>query len=189
MSPLPVAQTDQVVALANALSEKNTPPSSFDLARLDREIRRLADTDPAASQCFRGVYYALQGDLANTTKWFNMALSLAPNHPYVYLNYAFALNRLGQHEQAVKMALESINKGGYSPETLSNLLVYAYNADDRATLDEWLLKYAKLTGSPHEIVSWLQEDAEDEAELPAILKEAEKEGYVPLSKIKEELGL
>jgi len=188
MAPQPMPKTDAVVALINELNQ-GYAPSSFDLARLDTAIRNLGNADVAASQCFRGFYHALQGDLANTTKRFSMALGMEPNNPDVYMNYATSLLRLQQHEQALKMALECIAKGGRTLDAIHTLLLCAYAADDRAALDAWLPEYAKLAGKPHDVESWLSEDAEDEAELPVILKEAENEGYISLSKLKEELGI
>ena len=105
------------------------------------------------------------------------------------MNYAAALVRLRQYESALKVALECIGMDSRNPKAVSNLLLSAYYADDQAVIDEWLPKYEKLTGAAHEVADWLHEDTEDEAELPAILKEAEDEGYIPLDKLKEELGI
>jgi len=189
VSSIPVAETDQLVAQANALMNKRTSPSPFELAQLDRDINRFGKADVVLYQCFRGVYYALKDDLANTTKWFDMALGANPTNHYIYRNYASSLCRLGQHEKAVIIALEGINKGDYTQESIDNLLLRAYYANNHAVLDEWLPKYEKLTDRPHDVAFWLKEDAEDELELPAIHEEAQKHGYTPWEQVKKELGL
>lgn len=188
MSPLLATETSRITEKLNALIQRIDPPSPFELAQLDRDITRLGNADIVASQCFRGVYYALQGDPVNTAKWFNMAIDIAPAGPYVYLNYSVALTYLREYEQAVTMALKCV-KMDDAPEFIHNLILCAYYADEFAIIDEWLPKYEKLTGEAHEVAIWLQEDAEDEAEIPAILEEAREKGYIPLSKVKEELGL
>ena len=189
MSPQPALDTDSIIEQLNDFMVRYTPPSTFELAKLDMDISRIGNVDIALSQCFRGVYYALQGDLVNTTKWFNMALSISPTNPDVYMNYSASLCRLGQHDQAIKMALEAINKGGYTPQTLHNLILSAYNAEDHALLEEWLPKYEELTGSSHAAVLWLQEDAEDEAEVARLRDEIRSGPCISLDQIRKELEL
>ena len=189
MSPLPASIADDFLERVNDLMTNAAQPSQFDMARLDMDIRNISNIDVALSQCFRGIYHALQGDLANTTKWFNMALSVNLGNPDIYMNYAASLCRLGQHEQAIKMALEAINKGNYTAQAIHNLLLSAYYADAHDVLDEWLPKYHKLTGNPHAIVTWLQEDAEDEAEIAQLRDEIRSGPYTSLDKIRKELGL
>jgi Tfp pilus assembly protein PilF len=141
------------------------------------------------SQALRGIYYALQDDLVNTTKWFSMALGVCRTNPDIHMNYAASLCRLGQHEQAVKMAIESITMGNYTPQSLHNLLLSAYYADDHAVLSEWLPKYEKLAGKHHAVASWLQEDAEDEAEIRSLGDEIRNGPFTPWEQVKKELGL
>jgi len=188
MSPLLATETSIIVEKLNALIQNIEPPSPFELAQLDRDIDRLANADIVASQCFRGVYYALQGDLKNVGKWFDMAINITPSDPFVYLNYAVALSYLREYEQATKMALKGVSMDS-SENAIYKLLLCAYYADDLAILDEWLPKYEKLTGEPHQVAAWLQEDAEDEAELPAIIEEARNSEPIPWERVKEELGL
>ena len=189
MAPQPALKTDEIVALINELHQTIADPSPFDLARLDTAIRKLGNEDRAASQCFRGVYYALHGDLANAARWFDMALSVHPVNPDIYMNYAIALSRLEQHGQAVKMALEYVHKCGGAPDAISCLLRCAYNADDHEMLNEWLPRYEKLSGGPHEIASWIQEDAEDEAEIEYLRKESRNGPVISLDKLCKDLGL
>jgi len=189
MTPQPALKVDEIIALINELNLGISKPSPFELARLDAEIRKFGDADIAASQCFRGSYHALQGDLENTVKWFTMALSLAPDNSYVYMNYATMLNRLEQHEQAVNMALESVNKAGGTPESIDNLLVCAYCADNHAAIAAWLPEYEKLTGRPHKVALWLQEDAEDEAGIESLREESRKGASISLVQLRNELGL
>jgi len=189
MTPQPASATDNLIALVNNLMTTATPPSSFDLARLDTGIRNLKNIDAAQSQCLRGIYYALQGDLENTTKWFNMAIASEQSNPDIYMNYAASLCYLGLHAQSLKMTLESINKGNYTPQAIHNLILSAYYADDQSILDEWLPKYEKLTGKPSKIALWLQEDAEDEAEIKRLGDDIRNGPYIGLDKICKELGL
>ncbi|MDR3363232.1 MAG: hypothetical protein LBO64_10425 [Desulfovibrio sp.] len=189
MAPMPAPLADEIVEMVNNLRAKITPPSQFELARLDDAIRRLGDVDIGASQCFRGVYYALQGDEMNAVKWLDIALGLAPDKPDIYLNYSIALSRLGRKEEAVKMALAGVIKGDYTPVAISNLLLAAYYADAEAVLREWMPKYEKLTGTPHKVAIWLEEDAEDEDMVPELLEESRKGGVISLEQLCKELGL
>jgi tetratricopeptide (TPR) repeat protein len=183
------AQTDEIVHLVDELRWKILPLSPFEIGRLDSAIRRLGDVDIVASQCFRGVYHALRGDAPNALKWLDMALKTSPDESDIYLNYAVALSHLGRKKEAVSMSLAGISKGDYTPEAISNLLLHAYYADDISVLNEWLPKYKKLTGSPHEVAAWLEEDAEDEATTPELMEESRKGGEISLDRLCVELGL
>ena len=189
MSPQLAPETDRLIERVNTLLRRPTSPAPFELAQLDGAIRRLSNVGIAVSQCFRGIYYALQGDLANTTKWFDMALCADPANHDVYLNYAASLCRFGQYEQAVKIVFDCISRGAYTPESLDSLLLCAYYGDDHAVLDEWLPKYEKLTGKPHDAVTWLMEDAEDEVEIKELRDEIRNGPYISLDQIRKELEL
>jgi len=188
MSPLFATESSKIVEKLNALIRRIEPPSPFELAQLDRDITNLASADIIASQCFRGVYYALQGDSGNMTKWFNKAINIAPSDPYVYKNYSVALSYLREDEQAVTMALKSVGMDN-SPETIYNLVLCAYYANDLVIINEWLPKYEKLTGESHEVAIWFQEDAEDEEELEKLGDEIRSGPYISLDNLRKELGL
>lgn len=189
MTPVPLPKTDAIVSLINKLNATWKQPSEFDLARLDRLIAQVENADTQASLSFRGVYHALRGDAANAVNWSKRALEHDPTNPDVYNNYAGALLRLGKYEEAVQVALDGINKCGMNQSVINILLHSAYYNDDQELLRRWLPEYEKLTGWPHEVAGWLEEDAEDLAELPQILAETEKEGCISLDELKRVLGL
>jgi len=188
MNPQPATEMDTVVARLNDLIGRIAPPSPFELAQLERDICRLGNVDVVESQCLFGSYHALRGDLENTVKCFDKALALNPNSSRAYTNYASSLSRLGQHEQAIKMALEGISRNN-SQESINILLLCAYYADDHAVIEKWLPKYEKLTGNPHDVAFWLQEDAEDEAYIKEHGDEIRKGPHAPWEQVKKELGL
>ncbi|MDR1947593.1 MAG: hypothetical protein LBQ51_10585 [Desulfovibrio sp.] len=185
----PAPNTEEVVNLVNALGKKWDKPTSFELARLDNEIKKLQNSDITAAECFRGMYYALQNDLENACKWFNAAIQREPSNPYTYMNYSSGLLHMGHGTEALAMSLESIKKGLEIPKQIDNLLYCAYQTDNRALIDEWLPKYKALTGKDHEVSIFLEEDAEDEAMLPELIAQAHNEEPIPWSQVKRELGL
>ena len=188
MTPQRSSELNSAVECLNELIERITPPTEFELARLDGDIRRLGNVDVVESQCLRGMYYALQGDLENTTKWFDMALRSSPDNPRIYINYASMLSRLEQHERAMELALDGVSRES-SPGYINILLLCAYYADASNVMDEWLPKYEKIAGKPHEVFFWLQEDAEDESEIAEMGDEMRKGPHTSWEDVKKELGL
>ncbi|MDR2819697.1 MAG: hypothetical protein LBB60_04110 [Desulfovibrio sp.] len=75
------------------------------------------------------------------------------------------------------------------PDTISDSLLAAYYADDQPMLKEWLPKYEELTGEKHEVAHWLEEDAEDEADLAVNGEEYRRGLSIPWEDLKKELGL
>ena len=189
MTPQPAAKIEEILLLFNELAQLITPPSQFELARLDTAIRNLCNVDTSLFQCFRGLYYALQGDLINTDKWFAMSICTEPTNPDIYMNYATALVQLHQYDKALKIALEGICKDSFNPKAVHNLLLSAYFADDRATIDEWLPKYEKLTGVAHEVAIWIQEDVEDDADIKSMRERDIRKSSIDLNQLCKELGL
>jgi hypothetical protein len=189
MTPVALPNTSEVSSLANQLLNKLAVPSAFELARLDYLIEKLSNVDIQTSQSFRGVYYALQGDGENALKWHKLALTHVPRHPDVYQCCAISLCYMEKYKEATNIALEGIRYTGENPLLIDLVLRGAYCSGDHDLIDYWLSRYEKLTGEKHYVATWLEEDAEDEAEMPMILEEAEREGYIPLEQVKKELGL
>jgi tetratricopeptide (TPR) repeat protein len=190
MPPQPATIADDIIDQINKLHRAiSVRPSQFELSRLDFAIKKLENVDVDASLSFRGVYYALQGDLENTQKWFELALRRSPNNPDTAVYYAMALSRLEQHEQAIDILLEHIKKYGNRVYSIDRLLMAAYFADNLAVLNEWLPKFESLTGFQHGAVAWLQDEAEDEADIATLRKDSSKGPALSLDQICKELEL
>lgn len=189
MSPVPAPKTDELVALVNKLNKEGKYPSELELVRLRRLIDQVESVDEQAGFSFRGLYHAFKGEEENARKWSALALRNAPAVSDVYNNYACALARLEDWDGAVRMVLDGIKKCGKDMNLAKTLIAVAYHSGDHELIRSWLPEYERLAGKPHEVANWIQEDAEDEADLPEIIKEAERDGYIPWEQVKEELGL
>ncbi|MDL2216556.1 hypothetical protein LJB81_02340 [Desulfovibrio sp. OttesenSCG-928-M14] len=189
MTPEPALKISEIIALVNKLVKIEPAPSEFELAKLDSQLRSIIDHDPVGYHSFRGVFFTLSGDYESALRHHDIALQFVPVVPDAYHIYAVSLSKMGRHRDAMHMEEKAIETGGPDIHALSGLIHNAYFANEMQVLDEWLPKFEALTGAPHEVSDWLAEDAEDIADLPAILAEAEKEGCISLYELKKELGL
>jgi hypothetical protein len=188
MPPVPALDTAEILSLTRDLLDRGNAPTEFELARLDHLIEKLANADIQASQSFRGVYYALQGDGPNAMKYHKLALSHS-KYPDAYQHCAISLLCLEKPVEATRILLQGIKKTGEDPILIDALLRGAYLSDNHALIAQWLPKFEELTGEKHDVAFWLEEDDEDESMIPELLEESRNGPTISLEDLQKELGL
>ena len=101
------------IAIADSVNE-------FEVARIQREARRLLKVDAAGAHTVLGCVAALKGDAATVRKHHDNALRLS-SHVYVSYNYAVSLSLLEENEDALEVVVGALKQ---SPDDLE-LLGYA----------------------------------------------------------------
>lgn len=166
MSQVPATIIPDITNLCNRLCQKAEPPSPFDLARLDDMLKKIGRVDKAAELCFRGVYYALAGNLDKSIEFHERSIKEFPEQSaMLYDNYTASMERLGELDRAIDAALTHISLAGASGASLESLLAYAYYTGRRDIITQWLPKFHSLTGRPHEIEELMRLDNGDEEDL------------------------
>ncbi len=92
---------------AAALSEQ-LHPSSFDVARLRSEAKRLRSNDIFLSSAILGLLAGLDKDEAEARKNFSIALQLMPNDYGLRMNYATTLYCINDYAEAREQALRAL---------------------------------------------------------------------------------
>ena len=185
--PQIVELSEQILGLLNK-DPIDTPLSEFDIARANKLIAQAGELYPALGHSFRGGLYSLMDKGAESIEEHRLAISLAPHDTVILTNYGTALLLLARYGEALDVFNKALDADGSDAETVSGAIEASYYAD-RDSLANLLDAYKQLTGEPHYVVDWLEEDREDEADIQAIIAEAQEKGVVPWEQIKKELSL
>ena len=162
--------------------------SAFDIARADNLINQAEILHPACGHSFRGCLYGITGKNDESIEEHRIAVDLAPDDASFLANYAITLFSMSRFGEALDMYLNALTKDKSSLDAITGAVYAAYHSGDERLMG-LLADYKARTGESHEVEEWLKEDKEDDSEIPAIMAEAEKDGYIPWEKAKKELGL
>lgn len=191
MTPQPQSLADEIKNFLEELlkAKEVKEVTEVQLARVKFMIDQLAKADLPQSQSLRAVYYYLSGDSESARQWHELSIKTSPSNSFMYANYASVLHQMGKYDEAIEQYEKalSINRSNY--DIISSIIVTAYCASRSDILDKWLPAYKALTGREHYVAEYLLEDAEDEAELDAIIAEGAEKGTIPWESVKKELGL
>lgn len=188
MMTAPLSKIDVAVSLIRNLSDRNTHPSGEELAMLERLVSQAAKMNELIGKSFRGAYFALAGDFEQARICHMAAIEACPQMPSVYFNYSVTLSRFKRYKEATEMALKAAVLSRGAPNHVHALLVNAYWSDDQEILENWLPFYEKTTGQPHPVTGWLKEDAEDEAEMMAMVEQVHSGRANPIEALRHKLG-
>ena len=188
MMTAPLSKIDVAVALIRNISDRRTHPSGEELALLDRMVNQAAKMNELVGKSFRGAYYALAGDFEQARECHKEAIQACPQIPSVYFNYSVTLSRFKRYEEATEMALKAVVLSGGAPNHVHALLMNAYWSDAHEILERWLPFYEKTTGQPHPVAGWLEEDAQDEAEIMHMVKQVPNGRPTLIDTLKNKLG-
>ncbi|HEU6438517.1 MAG TPA: hypothetical protein VE028_13805 [Nitratidesulfovibrio sp.] len=186
--PVPaIAHLDTFNELATKASEGEL--SEFELAQLERVGKLLLKSSPPNGHTALGIVACLKGDIKRAIREHKASLASAPGDPTMLANYSRTLAVFEKFDEAYELMLQAVLADRTNTSLVSTLALYAYNAADMENAAKWAHEYRKLTQKPCTVEFWLDEDAEDEAELNDIKTEAESSGYTDWSLVKSELGL
>ena len=121
------AKANKASALIEELERLEVSEKLDDLAarRLSREARSLMASDATGAHTVLGGIAGVEGDAAKVHEHYRAALQLSDRHPAVLSNYATALGRAGEFDEAFPTIMEAHRRAPDDASLLSNAIILA----------------------------------------------------------------
>ncbi len=100
MAPRPKTIAEDLITEINTAVASSQSISEFQLHRFAHQAEKLKVAQPKMGYCALGIIAGLQGNHDLCTRYFSLALRIAPNDGYILYNYAVSLLSLGAISEA-----------------------------------------------------------------------------------------